>query len=244
MLMSVIEGALSAPAYPELAGKRILITGLSSRCGVDIARAFAEHKCRLVLQFAEASEAMEALAEIVAPHALETKMYGQIGHDTEEVAKFARTAIKALGGLDAVINLVPLDACDLLNSAVTPHDVERLVAARLTPAFLISKIIANRMNVLMTEGLVLNVATLGKQSTRRERAFAAVARTSLAVMTRAQSEEWAARGIRFNAVAPPSGMGPDSQNLFGETDIAAVALYLASGRGGALSGHVLEAAVA
>ena len=27
MLMSVIEGARSAPAYPELAGKRVLITG-------------------------------------------------------------------------------------------------------------------------------------------------------------------------------------------------------------------------
>jgi len=31
-LMSVIEGARSAPAYPELAGKRVLITGLSSSC--------------------------------------------------------------------------------------------------------------------------------------------------------------------------------------------------------------------
>ena len=56
MLMSVIEGALSVPAYPELAGKRVLITGLTSRCGVDIASGFAEHKGRLVLQFAETSD--------------------------------------------------------------------------------------------------------------------------------------------------------------------------------------------
>jgi len=27
MLMSVIEGASSSPSYPELAGKRVLITG-------------------------------------------------------------------------------------------------------------------------------------------------------------------------------------------------------------------------
>src|SRR6185295_5964021 len=56
MLMSVIEGARSAPAYPELAGKRVLITGLSSSCGVDIARAFADHKARLILQFDEMIE--------------------------------------------------------------------------------------------------------------------------------------------------------------------------------------------
>ena len=39
MLMSVIEGALSVPAYPELVGKRVLITGVTRRSGVDIARA-------------------------------------------------------------------------------------------------------------------------------------------------------------------------------------------------------------
>ena len=244
MLMSVIEGALSAPAYPELAGKRILVTGLSSRCGVDIARAFAEHKCRMVLQFAEASEAMEALAEIVAPHALETKVYGRVDNDTDEVAKFARTAIKAMGGLDAVVNLVPMDACDLLNSAATPSDVERLVAARLTPPMLISKIAANRMSMMFTDGLVLNVATMGQTATRRERAFAAIARTSLASVTRAQAQEWASRAIRFNAIAPPSGMVPDSDGLLGEADIAAVALYLASGRGRELTGHIFEASVA
>ena len=49
MLMSVIEGSRSVPAYPELAGKRVLITGLTSACGVDIVRAFADHKVRLHL---------------------------------------------------------------------------------------------------------------------------------------------------------------------------------------------------
>ena len=67
MLMSVIEGARSAPAYPELAGKRVLVTGLSSSCGVDIARAFADHKARLILQFDEMNERTQAIAEIAAP---------------------------------------------------------------------------------------------------------------------------------------------------------------------------------
>src|SRR5436190_23908281 len=82
MLMSVIEGALSLPAYPELAGKRVLITGLTSSCGVDVVRAFAEHKGRLVLQFTEDSAAMETVAEIIAPEALETKVYGTVGGKT------------------------------------------------------------------------------------------------------------------------------------------------------------------
>ena len=51
MLMSVLEGARASPAYPELAGKRVLITGITSTSGVDVVRAFAEHRARLVLQF-------------------------------------------------------------------------------------------------------------------------------------------------------------------------------------------------
>ncbi|MHA4899810.1 hypothetical protein, partial [Enterococcus faecium] len=66
MLMSVVEEAQSVHRHPELAGKRVLITGVSNSAGVDLARAFAEHKVRLILQFAEAGESMDAVAEIAA----------------------------------------------------------------------------------------------------------------------------------------------------------------------------------
>jgi len=241
MLMSVIEGALSAPAYPELAGKRILITGLTSRCGVDIARAFAEHKGRLVLQFAEASEAMQTVAEIVAPAALDTRVYGPVGTDIEHVADFARTAVQAFGGLDAVVNLVPLEMRGL-DPAATMADVERRIAAQLTLPFVMSKIAANRMSLVWSEGLVLNVATLASPPAGAARAFATVAKAGLTAMTRAQAEEWASRGIRFNAIAPQTAQAP-APDLRGEPDVASLALYLASARGKGLSGCVFEAAV-
>ena len=36
--------------YPDLAGKRVLITGALEPEGAVLARAFAEHECRLILQ--------------------------------------------------------------------------------------------------------------------------------------------------------------------------------------------------
>jgi 3-oxoacyl-[acyl-carrier protein] reductase len=239
MLMSVIEGALSVPAYPELAGKRVLITGLTSGCGVDIVRAFAEHRGRLVLQSAEDSAAMRTVAEIVAPEALDTKVYGAIGSDKEDIVAFARTAMQAFGGLDAVINLVPLETA-WLDPAADAAAVERQVARQLALPFLISQIAANRMSMLLTEGLVLNVAILGGQPGGARAAFAAVAKAALTAMTRAQADEWAGRAVRFNAIAPAAVM-PAAAGLSGEPDIAAVALYLASDRGKALSGCVFEA---
>lgn len=239
MLMSVIEGALSVPAYPELAGKRVLVTGLTSTCGVDVARGFAEHKGRLVLQFAESSETMETVAEVVAPDALETKVYGPIPVATDEAVQFAKTAMKAFGGLDVVINLVPLDMQGL-DPGATLADVERQVAMQLTLPFLVSKIAANRMSMVWNEGLILNVATLGRKTRGPSLAFAAVAKAALTAMTRAQAEEWAGRAVRFNAIAPQTVV-PGGPGLSGEPDIAAMALYLASRRGRALSGHVFEA---
>ena len=239
MLMSVIEGARSAPAYPELAGKRVLITGVSSACGVDVARAFAEHRARLILQVAEESEAMQGVAEMVAPDALDVEVYGLVGSDSDGIVQFSRTVAQSFGRLDVVINLVPLDA-DRLDPAADAATVERLVAERLMLPFLLSKIAANRMSICYAEGLVLNIATLAARRAGAAQAFATVAKSALSAMTRAQAQEWAPRGIRFNAIAPQT-LAPVAPGLCGEPDMAALALYLASGRGKELSGHVFEA---
>jgi 3-oxoacyl-[acyl-carrier protein] reductase len=240
MLMSVIEGALSAPAYPELVGKRVLITGVTRRSGVDIARAFAEHRGRVILQFAEASAPMQSVAEIVAPHALEARVYGPVGGGGAAV-RFAKSAVQAFGGLDAVINLVSLETAGL-DPAATVEDIDALIAARLELPLQIARIAANRMGVTWTRGLILNVATLTGRPGGARQAFATLAKSTLVDLTRAQAEEWAGRGIRFNAIAPDTALGGPGPGLSGEADVASLALYLASDRGKALSGCVFEAA--
>jgi 3-oxoacyl-[acyl-carrier protein] reductase len=240
MLMSVIEGACSAPAYPELAGKRVLITGLSSSCGVDIARAFADHKARLILQFDEMSERTQAIAEIVAPTALDIKAFGPVACQADAVAQLARAVMQAFGGLDAVINLVPLAPAEL-GTAASVDEIERRIAARLLLPCLIGKIAANRMALSYIEGLILNVAILTPPMKGPAQAFASVAKAALSAMTRIQAEEWAGKAIRFNAIAPETAHASAEPSLAGEPEVAALALYLASGRGKALSGHVFEA---
>jgi NAD(P)-dependent dehydrogenase (short-subunit alcohol dehydrogenase family) len=242
MLMSVIEGTPTVPTYPELAGKRVLITGLTSTCGVDIVRAFAEHKARLVLQSAEDSTAMQTVAEIAAPEALEIKSYGAVASESEDIVRFAKAATQAYGGLDVVVNLVTLDLQGLdLHEGVA--GVERHVARQLALPFLISQIAANRMSLMLTDGLILNVAVLGRDGGRARSAYATVAKAALTAMTRTQAEEWAGRAIRFNAIAP-AALDHGEEGLSGEPDIAVMALHLASSRSKNLSGCVFEAEMA
>jgi NAD(P)-dependent dehydrogenase (short-subunit alcohol dehydrogenase family) len=183
---------------------------------------------------------MQTVAELVAPDALETRMYGPVAPREEDAVAFAKTAVKEFGGLDAVINIVPLVPGNL-DPFAGMEDVERMVARQLAVPFLTSRIAANRMSMMLTEGQVLNVATVSGMPQRAKMAFASVAKAGLSAMTRAQAEEWANRGIRFNAITPQAMTGLGGSGLSGEPDIASLALYLVSGQGKNLSGCVFEA---
>lgn len=239
MLMSVVEEAQSVHRHPELAGKRVLVTGVSNSAGVDLARAFAEHKVRLILQFAEAGESMDAVAEIAAQSALEIQSYGPVASSSEASVAFARMAVQCYGGLDAVINLIPLTA-PAIGAAAGVEDLERLVASRLRLPLHLSQIAANRMAMMMTEGLILNIAAVKAKAANGKLAFASMMKAALTSMTRAQAEEWSGKGIRFNAIAPQTTLATEP-GLNGEANVAMLALYLASSHGRKLSGHVFEA---
>ena len=152
MLMSVIEEAQSAPAYPELADKRILITGITSDCGIDIARAFADHKTRLVLQFAEASESMQAIVEIAAPTAVETVAFGPIGAETDKIDAICsarRAVVPAVSTPSSTsCRLPPLNS--KVRSAWARSTVWWRIGSGARASF--SSIAANRMSVTLTEG--------------------------------------------------------------------------------------------
>lgn len=238
MLMSVPDGWSLVPSYPELAGKRVLIAGISASLGVDIVRAFAEHRTRLVLQFEDMSEPAQAIAEVAAPSALEIRAFGPIERTSEAAAKFAHTAVKAFGGLDVAINLVPLRMARAPSAAASTCDVERLLAEQLLATTLITRIAANRMGLLWRDGLVLNIAALAARLQGRALAFAALIKAAMMHMTRTQAEAWAGQAIRCNAIAPPTAWPGER---VGEPEVAALALYLASDRGRELSGHVFEA---
>jgi 3-oxoacyl-[acyl-carrier protein] reductase len=224
-----------------LAGIRVLITGLSPACGVDVARAFADHRGRLVLHTAVSSPECDALAGLLAQTASEIKLFTNACSSDDATIRFAQTAAQAFGGLDAVINLIPVTAADLKDRE-SEDEIEDLVADKLNLPLLITRIAANRMRLTLTEGLVLNVMSMPAPQSDSEAAIAGVARTALAAITRGEAAKWAPHSIRINAIGPRAMAGEAGACLASEPDIAALALYLASKRGRSLSGHIFDAA--
>ena len=249
MLTSVVQGIRNVRQYPELQGARVLVTGLSTDTGIDIARGFAEAGSRLVLQIQpgqgpDARQCNGAILQMLANTATEIRATEQGFANADAAVSFAQGAAQAYGGLDVVINVI-VPATGGLAPDATIDDIDDAVSDTLRMACLVTRISANRMALTWTEGLIINAVLAPAGGTETDIVFNSILREALAAMTRIEAREWSDKGIRINAIGPRSGCEGSAdcgaKCLANEADIAALALHLASKRGRSLSGHVFDA---
>jgi NAD(P)-dependent dehydrogenase (short-subunit alcohol dehydrogenase family) len=248
VLSAAAMTSLRSPVlYPELQGARVLVTGLTTARGFDIARSFADAGCRLVIHTAadtaEQTATIDTMLEMLAAGGGDVSALHEPLTSNDVGVRVAQSAALAFGGIDCVINLITAPAAAVDGDA-TIDDIETVVSSTLGPACLITRVTANRMRTTWVEGLILNVLATPEPTNDADATLHALLRAALAAMTRGEAQARSADGIRINAVAPASGLslldGPEM--LSSEGDIAALALHLASTRGAALTGHVFDAA--
>lgn len=241
MLMSVIARCAESVPTPEIHEPRVLISGLTPASGFDVARAFADHGARLVVQSPDDSPEMVELAAVLVENAAEMRLFNDPLADDDAARRLVQAAVQDFGGIDLAINFVSVGA-EEIDELETMDDVEGLVANTLRLPLRLTEMTANRMRIVWTEGAILNVVRINQARTGRAMMFADVLRARLAEMTRAMAEQWAEAGIRINAVAPPSSVAVMSGDVAAsDADLAAIALQLASRKGRSVTGHVLDA---
>ncbi|MFV0298042.1 MAG: SDR family NAD(P)-dependent oxidoreductase [Hyphomicrobiaceae bacterium] len=238
MLISTQEELAFAPEYPELAGKRVLITGVCGPLGVEIVRAFAEAQVRVVVQTNEDSRDMQTLAEIIAPEAMDVHFFPGPLEGADAMLKFAREAVQKFGGLDCVINIATVPEP---SGNATEADIEAMVTDILSMSVLATQVVANRMRTMLSGGSILNVLTVPAKASGSRKLIGRIARNALAHFTRNEAEKAEHDGIHVNAVVPAALPDKSGQVLMGTVDVATLALHLSSGREDALSGLVFEA---
>lgn len=241
MLMSLVHELRTAAVYPELRGARVLLSGLTSRCGIDIARAFAERSTRLVIRAAEDSAEVDAIAGFLAQYTSDLSLFATDDIDDADAAvTFAQgPAQKAFGGLETIVNIVEIHPADL-TGRTSQRDLEDLVSEKLLAPTLAARVVANRMQLTLTSGSILHVVRAPEPQNQEELMVLEIVRATLAAVVRSEARNWSGKGIRINAVAPATGVQSLEEALVGEPDIAALALYLASSKGRDLTGHVFD----
>jgi 3-oxoacyl-[acyl-carrier protein] reductase len=240
MFMSVVDSVPGVSVYPELAGGRVLITGISSDAGVDVARAFASHRTYLIMQTADTSPAMTEVAALLTESATNLQLFNEPLDTRDAARRFAQTAAQIHGGIDTVVNLISISPEDI-SGLSTEADVETFISDKFSAQLELTRVIANRMRTTWTEGSILNAVLMPEPATQREVAVGGLIHAALAAMTRGEAQAWAEHAIRINAIGP-RGTAPAGAALSSEPEVASLALYLASKKGRTLSGQMFDAA--
>lgn len=237
MLMQEIDGAEFAPENPELIGRRVLVAGVRGELGLEIVKCLAGARTRLVVHTDGDSATMAALQAASKP-AMDAQVISHAIDGHGRILEMAREAVQRFGGLDAAINLVHVTEPPL---GMSDAGIERHVNDLLALPCLVSRVIANRMRTMLAAGAILNIIVEDRAASPRARTIAQVARAVLSGLTRSDAQEWAAAGIRVNAIAPAAVRSARDNWLTGTPDVATLAMHLASTRGERLSGLTFEA---
>ena len=208
----------------DLTGKKALVTGASRGIGQAIAVALAEAGADLAL-VARSEDGLAATAKQVAGHGRDAFVIPADVTDAEMVTGAVAVAIERLGHVDIVVNNAGGS-----NFAVPFLDLrlpgwDKLMRLNLSSAMYVCHAIGGHL-AERGRGSVINVASVAGLAASPLLSPYGAAKAGLVSLTRSLAVEWAAFGIRVNALCP--GWTATELNRFLWEDEAASKATIAS----------------
>lgn len=240
------------------ARRSALVTGASYGVGAATALALAHDGFDLAVtatrkeNLADTVQKLEATAARVVPVVLDLRSETSIERAAAEVTE-------AFGGLDLLVNNAGVN---LRKRAVevTAQEWDAVMTTNIRGTFFLTQQIGRRLIVGGRGGSIVTIASTHALLGAVERSTYGISKAALIAMTRMLAMEWAAYGIRVNAIAPgrldtpsPSraATGADQtymdamlqriplHRLTSAEEVAATVVYLASPAAASMTGQVL-----
>ena len=238
----------------DASGRRVFITGGGSGIGAVTGKVLAQRGWRVALLDRDGALAEKTAAEIGAQQA---RFYAGDVTDIASVEAALDDMAGAWGGIDDLIN----------NAGIWDHDPlleltkarwQKVLDVNLLAPIEISNAAVRRMK---QGGAIVNVSSVLGQVSAPTRGPYCVSKSALISLTKMQAIEWAALGIRVNAIAPGYITNPTTMQLaasgsydpsaihkrtpmgrMGTEDEVAegIAFLLSPGSAGYITGHTLE----
>lgn len=176
------------------------VTGASSGLGFATAQAFAEQGAQVALVDVDQKRLTEATGVLVAAGLSAVSIVCDVT-DEDQVASAVEQTVETFGSLDMAFNNAGI--------MISPHDLEdepaesfdRVTAVNLRGVWASMKHELRQMSS-QGHGAIVNCSSLSGVVGARSRASYASAKHGILGLTRSVSLEYAARGIRINAVCP------------------------------------------
>lgn len=187
--------------YPDLQGKTAIVTGASKGIGKGIAERLGEEKMKVVVNYHSDEEGGEEVASAIRERGGEAVAV-QADVSTEAGARqLVKEAIDHFGKIDAMINNAGFSA-GAPSHKLSLEDWERVMEVNLTGAFLGSREALSYMVDHEVGGTIINISSVHQQIPKVNNAHYAATKGGMKMMTETMALEYAARGIRINAIAP------------------------------------------
>ncbi|MBW3095686.1 SDR family NAD(P)-dependent oxidoreductase [Pseudohoeflea coraliihabitans] len=239
----------------DFSGKTAIVTGGASGIGLAMARELAAAGATVQVFDLDAAAAEQAAASIGAS----CQWFQGSVTDPEDVAASCDAACQAFGKIDILMNNAGIAGAEA-SIDLALEDWRRSIDINLTGVFLFAQTAARHMRAT-GGGAIVNTASMFGIVAGPERASYCASKAGVVALTKVLASEWAALGIRVNAIGPGYVDTALTQKLSGEgrldlealkrrtpagrlgsvEEIARSGLYLASDAGDFITGQVLVA---
>ncbi|MFM0741996.1 2-dehydro-3-deoxy-D-gluconate 5-dehydrogenase KduD [Paraburkholderia xenovorans] len=182
----------------DLTGKVAIVTGSNTGLGAGMAVALAAAGCDIV--GVSRSDPGDTAARVAAAG----RRFADVRADLASIAPvddIVRAALEAFGRVDVLVNNAGIirreDALDF-----SEDDWDAVIDVNLKSVFFLSQAVARQFVLQQGGGKIINVASmLSFQGGIRVASYTA-SKSGVLGLTRILANEWAARGINVNAIAP------------------------------------------
>lgn len=239
---------MSGAIYPSLVGKRVLVTGGGSGIGAALVAAFAAQQAHVA--FIDNDQAAgEATAAKVAPDSF----YQCDLRDLDALAATISTISGKLGGIDILINNAARDDRHSIEE-VTPAYWDERMATNLRHLFFAAQAVVPGMKAA-GGGVIINFGSISWHLGLPDLVLYQTAKAAIEGLTRSLARDLGRDNIRVTTIVPGNIQTPRQERWYtpeGEaeivaaqcldgriqpTDVAALALFLASDDARMCTGH-------
>ena len=181
--------------------KTVIITGSTRGIGKSIALAFAQMGANLVINGvpSEEEQGLEVVKEIEVLGAKAVLSLGSVA-DMSVAQKIVDDAKTTFGSVDVVVNNAGITR-DNLVMRMSEEDFDSVIAVNLKGAFNMVKT-ASTVMLKQRSGAFVNIASVVGVMGNAGQANYSASKAGLIGLTKSIAKEFAARGVRANAVAP------------------------------------------
>lgn len=204
-----------------LDGKRALVTGGDSGIGRSVAVAFAKEGADVAIAYLdEREDAEETLSLIDAAGQKGAEFAGDLA-EPDHCRRVVSEAVKALGGLDVLVNNVAFQAPVSDLAELSDEQWRRTFAVNIDSYFYVTKA---ALPHLTPGGSIINTASINGLRGNKTLIDYSATKGAVLALTYSLAQALRERRIRVNCVAPgpvwtpliPATMGADKVESFGE----------------------------